>query len=1172
MKKLSKVLLLTLVLALACGTVFATVASAATTSENEQALLDAVADNDSIVRFVEDFTDETIDVSANSDTNTSSSPVYSNLSVGVTFGSWRSVAARGVAYGELRLTGALGDAENPWIAIGGTSEEEGMTRVTGSAGNKYAVYEWDMMTATQYPAGFGIYFSAVNAAGKTPFISEVAVSNENGTLTVGDKTVSLGAAGEWHHYTVVLHFVHGTQACQAVGAFYQDGQLIAMLDAPIASSGTGKNNTETRYVESLRIGYYDQTANYALDSSICVDNAVITQMGKGYEDGTDNVAPVFDSTVDDLTTLNASEYVYTADYQFPEEYAFAGVKADGSYEYYPNFEAAYAAFVAGDVTMVELYEDTEASITSPVVIKAPAGVTFTDTNADTATKQAKITAVDAEGNTYYTFTNSDKKISYSFYKTPEGGEATVYEFGVGNIASVPDGFVPVDYISNPNDNSPKLQFNETWTVYKVVGTEKTASAFALVTEAEIDAGVTYEVRPNYDVVVPFFEVLCADATPVPYFNNEEYATAFETLADGATVKLYKDVGFTATPVVAGTVYVDMNGCALYQSGTEKLNFFDISEGATLYLYSSVPGAKLYGGASTDGACLLANYTGKGAVHVGYKSTEAKDAYLDNVTAYVGALVDNAVAESTLDIVGVSFYVVNGDYDALVGFAPAAQGITVSMDRVAIYNNLMNAKPIASFDSTLGGNVVSITDSVIYNKVEKLVTLVGTNTGANTVTFTAVTVHGNIKGEADLKITLESGCRFTSIDADTVSVAESASFVNDNEKGAVSGQYPGSGMYNNRFNMSTLEDEASPIYYYLTTPDQLAENFCEVEWFFDAKLDSIKEYWVRGIVPDFRHEYPISDERITYSYENVTIPTIGEDAATLKIEALEVAEYGIVGFAHNLSVYIGMDYYFYIPVQSAVVGVRSNGGDVVDVADLKKTEDGVYYIFTVAELEVRNFATVAYELEFFVKTARGYETTLSTSTSPVSYLEGLFNSDETTKETKDLVITFMDYLVKAAAFLSTEADPVNVDSVKEILKGKAVPGTFIDYISDEGGIRYGLSGAHLRLTSKPEYVFTLRSGFVGTITIDDVEYVIEAAGQYQGKNYIAYELSTMGDMADELAITVKGTIGENQIDEAGKYCLANYYISQMDENYNTPEYISALYVYVKYAKAYENAMN
>ena len=268
----------------------------------------------------------------------------------------------------------------------------------------------------------------------------------------------------------------------------------------------------------------------------------------------------------------------------------------------------------------------------------------------------------------------------------------------------------------------------------------------------------------------------------------------------------------------------------------------------------------------------------------------------------------------------------------------------------------------------------------------------------------------------------------------------------------------------------------------------------------------------------------------------------------------------------------MDYYFYIPVQSAVVGVSSNGGERVDVTTLPKTEDGVYYIFTVAELEVRNFATVAYELEFFVKTARGYETTLSTSTSPVTYLEGLFKSEETTKETKDLVITFMDYLVKAAAFLSTEANPVDVDSVKEILKGQAVPGTIIDYISDEGGIRYGLSGAHLRLTSKPEYVFTLRAGFVGTITINGDEYVIENAGEYEGKNYVIYDLPTMGDMADELTITVKGTIGENAIETAGKYCLANYYISQMDENYNTPAYISALYVYVKYAQAYEDAMN
>ena len=268
----------------------------------------------------------------------------------------------------------------------------------------------------------------------------------------------------------------------------------------------------------------------------------------------------------------------------------------------------------------------------------------------------------------------------------------------------------------------------------------------------------------------------------------------------------------------------------------------------------------------------------------------------------------------------------------------------------------------------------------------------------------------------------------------------------------------------------------------------------------------------------------------------------------------------------------MDYYFYIPVASAVVGISSNDAETVDVTTLPKTEDGQYYIFTIAELGVRDFATVSYRLKFFLKTARGNEFTLGTTTSPVSYLEGLFKSEETTQQTKDLVITFMDYLVKAAAFLSTEEYTVNVDSVKKILQGQAVPGTYIDYVSDEGGIRYGLSGAYLRLTSKPEYVFTIRAGFVGTITINDKEYVIETAGQCDGKNYITYALPTMGDMADEITITVKGTIGETAIDTEGKYCLANYYISQMDEKGNTPDYISALFVYVKYAKAYENAMN
>lgn len=1185
MKKLSKVLLLTLVLALLCGAVLSTVASAAAnTSENEQALVGAVAGDSKITRFVEDFTDETIDVSANAETNSSLTPVNSNITKTTRYGSWRAVSSRGITYGELRLAEPYAFSANdnaininPAIKIGGTSATTGWTTVNGRGNNvnSYVVYEWDMATMTQYPAGFGIYIESGNTTAGSSFVKEIAVSSEDGKLTVGDTTIDLGAAKEWHHYAIVLKFNSTTDASVSKGALYQDGKLVAMLDAPVAASTT---STKATIVKSAMIGYYDQKGTFVADSTICVDNAVITQFKKDSASCT-NLATIFgDAAVEDVTAFGP-EFVYNADYAIPAEYSFAGVKADGKYEYYADFAAAYTAYKAGTITMIEIYKDAAATIDAPVVIKASAGVTFTDENADEATKVNAITAQDADGNTYYTFTNAGKKISYSFYKTTATEAPYTQEFGVGTLPSVPGGFVPVEFLDNPGDATTKLQFDGTWSVYKVVGEEKTLCGFVLATEADADAGVTYEVYPNYNVVKPFFEVAYknADGADVSdfYFKSADYASVFATIADGATIKLYRDLGFAVTPVVAGTLYVDLNGFALYQNSTTKLNFFDVSEGAALYIYSSVAGAKVYTGVSQNQAGLLANYTGKADVHIGYRSVEEKDAYLNNVTAYVGAIVDNAAPESTLSVVGGTYYVANADYDALVGFGPGAKDIAVTMDQVTVYNNLTAAKALASFEGTLGGNSVTVSKTVIYNNAEKLVAVVGDAVANETVTLVATTVYGNVKGEQALKIHLANGCRFSTYDAETVAMAEDATLAFDNYGKIITGQYPGNGQYNNRNSMVNLEAPGAIIRYELGSATELAERFCEVEWFFDEKLPSIKEYWVRGIIPEFlvdMHPYPVSEERVTYTFMGVNLPVIGEEDASIKIDAREVVTYDLIGFAHNLSVYIGMDYYFYIPVASAVVSVNCNDAGDVDVTTLPKTADEQYYIFTIAKLGVRDFATSSFKLKFHVKTARGYEVDLGTSTSPVSYLESLFNSEETTQQTKDLVITFMDYLLKAAAYLSTEDAPIDVKSVQAILKGQAVPGTYIDYVSDEGGIRYGLSSAYLRLTGKPEYVFALRSGFVGTITINGDEYVIDTAGQCDGKNYITYALETMGDMADELMFTIKGTIGETQIDTTGKYCLANYYISQMDEKGNTPDYISSLYVYVKYAKAYEDAMN
>lgn len=1201
MKKLSKVLLVMLVLSLLCTAVFSAVASAAVTSANEAAVKGEISSLGAKAnRFVEDFAGETIDVKTNinngvsydepTNQNSVTSPVYTNLNKANHFGQWHTVSQLGLDYAELRLPEAYNYGNqtpkdvNPLIYLGGTNDQNGWTPANA---NRYVVVEWDMSTSTQYPAGFGIYTEMGPNAAANSYVQKIASADGEGNLTVGETTVSLGAAKEWHHYTLVLFLGNYMQNKQAKGAFYQDGELVSVLDAPT-------NNGTPAWVrfKSVMIGYYDEMGEFAADSTIAIDNVVLTQFRNGYNTAGNLLSQVV-LGMQDITDVGGLEFVWDADYVLPEESKFVGVKADGETVYYSTFEQAYEAYSAGAIAYVEVHKDTEAVIDAPITVKTADGVTFTDTAADGEKLNVRQTA-DENGNVYHTFYTEDTSVQYTFYNNKEGAEviqSQTLDFAVGTFPSL-DGLTiaPMDVIDNPDDATTKLQFDGTWSVYRVKeGETPVLCDFSLVFPSDILAGYSYAVYPNYKVAKPYFEVSSTvEGSETPfvkmYFAGADYVSVFENLADGATIKLYRDLGFTATPVIKQTVYMDMNGFALYQNSNTKLNMFELAEGAELYLYSSVPGATLFAGFSPTESGLVFDYTGKADVHFGYQNAEDTDAYLNNITAYVGALTDNAVSESTLDVVGGNIYVANEEHDALLGFAPGVRDAVATLSSVTIYNNLPTAKSLVSFEDTLGDNTVSVLDSVIYTTAPKMITLIttveeGSEHEANpnynqSVSLTNTSIYGAVKGDAKLPVTLGMDCRFASYDADTVVLPENVVFIFDNRYVPMNAAYPTAAQYGNKGNMIPLTGNSATITTCLSTADHVQEKYCEVEWYFDEDIPSIKEYWVRGVKPEFRHEFPISEsQRITYTYLGVGIGIIPEDAengAKVQYKANERAVFELVGFAHNLSIHIGMNYYFYIPVDSAVFTVARGEEEPVEVSTLPKTEDGVYYIFTVAEMEVRNFATTAYELNFVLVTQRGSKLPLTAQAIPVNYMEGLLESEETTQQTKDLIMTFMDYVVKVADYFSTEESPIDVTAIRRLLSGSTVPAAAIDRISDEGGIRYGLQGAYLTLKSRPAFVYVIRPGFTGTITIDSVEYQIEN-GLCDGKDRIYWDVDSLGDLDHEMSIVISGMIGKVEIETSGKYSLANFYISQMDENGNTPAYISALYSYVKYAKAYEESL-
>ena len=1171
MKKFSKLLLVILAVALLAMTVFSTLGSAATASAEETALI-GKANTLGINRKVEDFTGENILIKDNivpgeayaesASDNTVKDLIVRDAGTNK-YGALATVDSKtGNRYVRLSY-------EKAYAASGSTYRSGiGINDKQTFANNDYLIYEWDMTTETQYPANFAAIFlntSSTSIGDKQTIFS----FNADGTkLVVGETEYDLGAAGTWHHFTVVISLIaDGTDYRGSLGAIFLDGVKVGDF-TPVV-------NKARKHSLRLLLGYYDQERETAANSTVCVDNIVSTTVPKGYKDGENKLGQIFADTnpLTDLKLFGSDEIVYNTNYTVPFEPQYATYQADGSLAFYPSFAEAYTAYKAGGAQWVEVYENTEAAVDAPVVIKTAGAVTFTDTNAGADNAYTCVEATGADGSIYKTYTNSTETLTVLFFNGRKGTEDALtaqleLPFAIGVIPTVPEEFAPVQFSANPDNLSKVFEVTDGVEIY-VDGVLQ--SEMPLVREAMITAGTVVSVYPVYTLQDVAFEVAAPEEKVQYYTQGSQLADAVKNASDGAVVTVRKNLGITSKLKIEDkALTIDLAGKALYQGGASAFVTFDV-ENATLNLYSSAEGGVVYCGKDSAADTMLA-ITGDGTsvVRIGFVDDNAKDAYAGNLTVHTPT-VAKVSAQATVTIAGAVVKVVNAAYatEGVVELNGAScRNTTVTLENVEVYNSYIENNVIA-YASAGDNNTVTMKDTVIYAPAKTeangkgLINIVGTisNAAKQSVVLNNFTYYGTLTGAAVgangvITLTVAGTVEAVAVDTETLNYPEGTLFVKNNKSVEGDLKYVAGGAFANWLN--PINGSKTPALLVQAATGKTEADFCKVTWFFYEGAGVVEEYWARGVVPVFTGATPVSPENITYTFEDVVIEVIGADATELTIEATELAELDKLGLKQNVAIIAGMDLKIYIPANIPLTSVVV--GDIT-ITDLIPNEDG-YYVVTIGQFTLETLATAEFAFKLNLTTARGTELYVESVANVLDYFASVYE-DETLKIVEQRMVTaYLKYAQSAGQYLGYDTT-----AIAELIAGKVTNYYLIDGLADTGVLRNAVVGVRMSLVEIPTFVFYLRETFSGTVTVGGTEYTV-VNGVANEKNYILYTPASYAELGKEITFTIAGTLAGAEVNGTGAFTLTNYLMGVREELGTTPTYILDLYQFFAVAKIVE----
>ena len=415
-------------------------------------------------------------------------------------------------------------------------------------------------------------------------------------------TVPIRDINDFKHITIVAKTVDSSDSTKGVFTYavYVDGEFMYQI----------KHNHSDyvgTFLDTVRHDVFND-AKLSDAFSLVFDNLSINFYEQGYTSGTDNgIDDLFNGaeTNKEMKLYDLSDVIYTKDYQGLQGAATVG---GTTYTIPAQAKAAIAALKtsATITSTMDLHDLVVDPAVETLIINTTAMVTF-----DSASLVGKVVDVTADSVILRSPADADK---YTINWLDTNGKTITSTVGIRD--NMPESGLDLTIAADYVDVLTGVLYDTTVTGWKITVDGKVCDLRAL-TAAEVAANKVINAIPVYEefdtskTLAYYVGIYDEDDKMVrPIYGYQgsynNYLSAslidneFNNAKDGSTIVLLTDINVRATgnyTVPAGkTISYDLNGHIMDCSSGGKVTgapAFLLSEGSTINVYSSRPGASIY---------------------------------------------------------------------------------------------------------------------------------------------------------------------------------------------------------------------------------------------------------------------------------------------------------------------------------------------------------------------------------------------------------------------------------------------------------------------------------------------------------------------------------------------------------------------------------------------------
>lgn len=268
---------------------------------------------------------------------------------------------------------------------------------------------------------------------------------------------------------------------------------------------------------------------------------------------------------------------------------------------------------------------------------------------------------------------------------------------------------------------------------------------------------------------------------------------------------------------------------------------------------------------------------------------------------------------------------------------------------------------------------------------------------------------------------------------------------------------------------------------------------------------------------------------------------------------------------NVNAAASLSYNIYLPTDSEVSEVYVGKNRI----DGEPLEDGTtkYSVGNIAITDIMR--EYSFTIKFNSKTEF---TDYEFKRSVIQYFDDLTLSSAVTEGDMQLSYDFLLYARASLKKFGEHGEYTDTQKIDNLLTRFSGYTSSLEELeaADMGTIKNVLTGAAFAINEKPYYLFYVKPGFTGTLTVsygDSSTSYDVINGYYHCKDYVIFEVESVYELTSVISITAEGVIDGASASARGEYSLATY-IDGLKKGEESTEYEMYLCYYAISAKNYK----